>query len=284
MWKPSREVGLPSKPRLLDGIRIYAIGDVHGRADLLQVQLAQIAADERSYRCPRSKIVFLGDYIDRGPDSKGTIDLMLACARTREVVFLKGNHEIFLRRFLDFPHSLDEWRCFGGLETLVSYGLRPSLSRSHSDYEKLSRELRDALPPQHLTFIDALPLSFSCGDFFFVHAGIRPGIALHEQTESDLLWIRDDFLHHGKPFERYVVHGHTPIDAPDIRSNRVNIDTGAFATGRLSCIVIEGLDIVPLTDIRQWAPGGATRADQGQIMCADGKATTQWREHGLRAP
>ncbi len=269
MWK-SLEPVLPTNPRLPPGIRVYAIGDVHGRSDLLKIQLAQIAADERSYPCLRSVLVFLGDYIDRGPDSKGTIDLLLTCERTREAVFLKGNHEIFVRRFLDFPQSLDDWRRLGGLETLVSYGLKPVLSRGQSDYEKLSRELREALPDRHLGFIDALQVSFTCGDFFFVHAGVRPGVTLRNQIEADLLWIRDDFLHYDRPFERYIVHGHTPVAAPDVRSNRANLDTGAFATGRLSCIMIEGSIVVPLTDIRRWSPGDPTRARDALSMRADG--------------
>ena len=261
MWKPSRDATSLNKASLPDGIRVYAIGDIHGRTDLLRLQLAQIEADETLHRCTRSIIVFLGDYIDRGPDSRGTIDLLLACERAREVVFLKGNHETFIRRFLDKPESLSDWRSLGGLETLVSYGLRPPLSRSHRDHEQLSQDLLAALPRRHLLFFDSLPLCFTCGDFFFVHAGIRPGVALHKQTEDDLLWIRDDFLHEGSPFEKYIVHGHTPVSAPDIRSNRVNIDTGAFATGRLSCIAIEGVDIVPLVDIRDWIAGERTRVD-----------------------
>ncbi|MGP9813802.1 metallophosphoesterase family protein [Rhodopseudomonas sp. NSM] len=253
VWKPQREAKSSRKASLPDGIRIYAIGDIHGRKDLLALQLAQIEADEKLYKCARSIVVFLGDYIDRGPDSRGTIDMLLAFARKREVVFLKGNHETFIPRFLADPRSLDEWRSFGGLETLVSYGLRPSLSRSHGDHERLSRELQDALPTPHRAFLESLPLSFTCGDFLFVHAGIRPGVALQEQSEGDLLWIREDFLDHGLPFEKFVVHGHTPVRAPDVRSNRANIDTGAFATGRLSCIMIEGPDIVPLIDTRDWS-------------------------------
>jgi serine/threonine protein phosphatase 1 len=240
---------------------VYAVGDIHGRADLLKLQLLQIEADEQRYACERSVVVFLGDYIDRGPDSKGALDLLLECGKTRETVFLRGNHETFIRRFLDDPRSLDEWRCCGGLETLVSYGLRPSLSRGHGDHERLSQELLDALPQQHLAFLGSLLLSFTCGDFFFVHAGIRPGIALCKQSEEDLLWIRDDFLNHARPFEKFVVHGHTPVNVPDIRSNRVNIDTGAFATGRLSCIMIEAENIVPLVDTRNWTGGNATRTE-----------------------
>jgi serine/threonine protein phosphatase 1 len=139
-----------------------------------------------------------------------------------------------------------------------------------------------ALPPQHLSFFESLQLSFTCGDFFFVHAGIRPGIALRKQSEDDLLWIRDDFLHHDSPFEKYVVHGHTPVNAPDVRSNRMNIDTGAFATGRLSCVVIEGPDIVPLVDIRDWTRGGRTRVDGAQRL-DDRIETMPWSDRSLQA-
>ncbi|WP_022722491.1 metallophosphoesterase family protein [Rhodopseudomonas sp. B29] len=278
-----REPILPRTPRLPDGIRLYAVGDIHGRADLLRSQLAQISADERSYHCRRSAIIFLGDYIDRGPDARGAIDLLLACARTREVIFLKGNHETFIRRFLEIPQSLDEWRHFGGLETLVSYGLRPSLSRNQRDYAELSHGFQKALPPQHLAFFDSLPLSYTCGDFLFVHAGVRPGVALHEQTEADLLWIRDDFLGHSQPFEKFIVHGHTPVGAPDLRLNRVNVDTGAFATGRLSCIAIEGTTIVPLSDIRQWAAGAATREQDADIDLAQENGSARQRVQGRRS-
>lgn len=276
MWKSSRATRSLGQASLPDGVRIYAIGDVHGRTDLLVRQLAQIAADEALYPCPHTIIVFLGDYIDRGPDSRGTIEVLLGCAREREIVCLKGNHETLILHFLHRPESLNDWRLLGGFETLVSYGLRPSFSRRDGDHEQLSEQLRTALPSQHLEFLEALPSSFSCGDFFFVHAGVRPGVALSRQTEDDLLWIRDDFLYHSLPFEKFVVHGHTPVKAPDIRFNRANIDTGAFATGRLSCVVFEGRDIVPLRDLRTWMPDDNTRVERtpgGDRASPQGSAT-----------
>ncbi|WP_246664412.1 metallophosphoesterase family protein [Tardiphaga sp. P9-11] len=284
MWKPSHDAKSLSKASLPDGIRIYAIGDIHGRTDLLRLLLAQIESDEAQYPSTRSIIVFLGDYIDRGPDSRGTIDLLLACARVREVIILKGNHETFIRRFLDAPETLNDWRSLGGLETLVSYGLRPSLSRSHCDQERLSQELLAALPPEHLAFFEALPSSFTCGDFVFVHAGIRPGIELRKQKEDDLLWIREDFLHHSLPFEKFVVHGHTPVNVPDVRSNRVNIDTGAFATGRLSCVMIEGREITPLVDIRDWTAGNSTRVQDARAKHDDGIEAIHWSDRRRRNP
>jgi serine/threonine protein phosphatase 1 len=202
-------------------------------------------------------VVFLGDYIDRGPASKEVLDLLLECERTKEAIFLKGNHETFVHRFLSEPATLDEWRLCGGLETLVSYGLQPSINPDAREQLQLAGELAKAMPGRHLEFLESFDLSFSCGDFLFVHAGIRPGVPIRKQREEDLLWIREEFLSCEERFEKFVVHGHTPVPAVDIRSNRINIDTGAFATGRLTCIVIEGASIVSLIDVRDWMTGTA---------------------------
>jgi calcineurin-like phosphoesterase family protein len=244
--------------RLPDGIRIYAIGDIHGRADLLEALLRQIDADCTLYPSSRPIVVFLGDYIDRGPASRQVLDLLLGCQRTKEAVFLRGNHDNFVRRFLSSPAVLDEWRLYGGLETLVSYGLKPSINPGVPEQRQLAKELEKSTPERHLEFLDSLNLSFNCGDFLFVHAGIRPGVPIRKQKEEDLLWIREEFLSCEQRFEKFVVHGHTPVRAPDIRSNRINIDTGAFATGRLTCIVIEGAAIVPLIDVREWMRNAAS--------------------------
>jgi predicted MPP superfamily phosphohydrolase len=262
VWK-SRPSHKRAAARLPDGVRVYAIGDIHGRSDLLDVLLQQIEADCALYPSSRPIVVFLGDYIDRGPGSREVVDLLQACARTRETVCLRGNHETFVRRFLAEPAILDEWRLCGGLETLMSYGLKPSISPDAAEQSRLADELARSIPQRHLEFLDGLDLSFSCGDFLFVHAGIRPGIAIRRQREEDLLWIRDEFLFWEQPFEKFIVHGHTPVPAPDIRSNRVNIDTGAFATGRLTCIAIEGSSITPLIDVRDWIRnGGGIRTAQ----------------------
>jgi serine/threonine protein phosphatase 1 len=244
--------------RLPDGIRIYAIGDIHGRADLLEALLRQIDADCTLYPSSRPIVVFLGDYIDRGPASRQVLDLLLGCQRTKEAVFLRGNHDNFVRRFLSSSAVLDEWRLYGGLETLVSYGLKPSINPGVPEQRQLAKELEKSTPERHLEFLDSLNLSFNCGDFLFVHAGIRPGVPIRKQKEEDLLWIREEFLSCEQRFEKFVVHGHTPVRAPDIRSNRINIDTGAFATGRLTCIVIEGAAIVPLIDVREWMRNAAS--------------------------
>jgi serine/threonine protein phosphatase 1 len=228
------------------GLRIYAIGDIHGRADLLDRVLARIDADCRRRPVQRAISVFVGDYIDRGPASRAVLELLLQWRGGREAVFLRGNHETFLPRFLADSRTLDEWRLCGGLETLLSYGLKPTISPERHEQIELADQLAAAIPREHLVFVQSLDLAFECGDFLFVHAGIRPGVPIHKQTEEDLLWIRDDFLSYEQPFERFVVHGHTPVHTPDVRPNRINIDTGAFATGRLTCVVIEGSAIAPL--------------------------------------
>ena len=170
----------------------------------------------------------------------------------QEAVFLKGNHEDFLLRFLKDAAVLENWRHCGGLETLIAYGLKPPINPTALSSRP---DLRMTLPAPCLRptarFCRALGLFFVCGDFLFVHAGVRPLVPIQQQTEDDLLWIRDEFLLWEKPFEKIVVHGHTPVHEPDIRANRINIDTGAFATGRLTCMVFEGAEIMPLVDVRR---------------------------------
>jgi serine/threonine protein phosphatase 1 len=229
-----------SKPRLPDGIRIYAVGDVHGRADLLQSLLTVIDADIERSRPERAIQVFLGDYVDRGPDSRGALDLLIKRREHFETICLKGNHEVFLLEVLKDPAKLQDWRHYGGLLTLVSYGIRPSMNPTLEEQVELIAQLQRAIPAEHLAFLQQLPSSFVCGDFFFAHAGIRPGIPLEKQRDEDLLWIRDEFLNSDERFAKYIVHGHTPVVTPDIRPNRINIDTGAYATGNLTLLTIQG--------------------------------------------
>src|SRR4051794_40999816 len=258
MWNSRLSRKERAVAKLPDGIRIYAIGDIHGRADLLKALLLQVEVDCKLYPSRRSIVVLVGDYIDRGPASREVLDLLLGYEQTKEMVYLKGNHDTFVHRFMSEPEVLDEWRLWGGLETLVSYGLKPSISPDALERKQLARQLAESIPPRHLEFLDSLTPSFSCGDFLFVHAGIRPGVPLRKQKEQDLLWIRDEFLCHEEKLEKFVVHGHSPVRMLDIRSNRINIDTGAFATGRLTCIVIEGSAIVPLVDVRDWSRRGGS--------------------------
>lgn len=239
------------------GVRIYAIGDVHGRSDLLSRLLGYIEVDLRERPVEQALTVFVGDYIDRGPHSRDVIDLLLHWRESNDAVFLRGNHETFLPRFLSDPKTLDEWRKYGGLETLLSYGLQPSINPDKAEQERLAHQLASSLPKEHFHFLESLEPFYSCGDFFFVHAGIRPDIPIDEQAEEDLFWIREEFLAYEQPFEYFIVHGHTPVEAIDLRSNRINIDTGAFATGCLTCVVIEDSVIAQLPET---APVGAFSA------------------------
>ncbi|WP_424627903.1 metallophosphoesterase [Bradyrhizobium sp. SYSU BS000235] len=235
-----------------EGVRIYAVGDIHGRADLLAPLLAQIEIDITLHPISRPIVIFLGDYIDRGPSSRAVLELLTGKNLHFETVFLKGNHEAFLLKFLDSSEVLDDWRQCGGLETLISFGIKPPINPAPYERAQLSRSLSSALPATHRHFLETLKPTFVCGDFIFVHAGLRPLVPIEQQNEGDLLWIRDDFLLWDREFEKIVVHGHTPVGEPDIRFNRINIDTGAFATGRLTCLTIEGAEIATLIDVREW--------------------------------
>lgn len=233
-------------PRLPEGVRIYAVGDVHGRADLLDQVFARIDTHLAAHPIARPVQVLVGDYIDRGPDSRGVLDRLIKRANSNAMVLLKGNHETFVLEFLRNPSMLQSWSQMGGLQTLMSYGLTPSLNADALTQKELAIALQAVLPESHLTFLGSLQSSFGCGDFFFVHAGIRPRIPLAEQREEDLLWIRDEFLLYEEQFGKIIVHGHTPVREVDIRPNRINIDTGAYATGRLSCLVIQDEIFEPL--------------------------------------
>ena len=239
-WKLLALEAPKARPCTPAGRRIYAVGDIHGRADLLSELFVRIDDDLKARPTIDSVQVFLGDYIDRGPNSRQVIDLLIARRRRRNVLFLKGNHEDCALRFLSDPTVLPAWQSIGGVNTLLSYGVMPTRGDDPESQHKVSILLREAMPDSHRRFIGGLVLSFTCGDFFFAHAGVRPGIPLQRQSQQDLIWIRDDFLLHEEDFGMVVVHGHTPIYKPEIRSNRINIDTGAYATGRLTCLVLEG--------------------------------------------
>lgn len=227
-------------PRLPSGTRIYAVGDIHGCAELLTEVLRRVDADLTTRPVAKPVQVFLGDYIDRGPHSREVLNLLIARRRAHQAVFLQGNHELYAAEALTDSSIVPEWMKFGGISTLTSYGVRYSgRGEDPAIRDEIASAFRGALPDTHYEFLNSLALSFSCGDFFFVHAGVRPGIPLQHQDSHDLLWIRNEFLLHEEDFGRIVVHGHSPVMEPEVRSNRINIDTGAYATGRLTCLVLE---------------------------------------------
>ncbi|TYO60843.1 serine/threonine protein phosphatase [Bradyrhizobium hipponense] len=238
MFSPFRSRPPKNKPMLPEGVRIFAMSDIHGCAHLLKQMLRVIDADIANSRPGHAIEVFMGDYIDRGPDTRATLDILIERSRRGNAVFLKGNHEAFLVNVMEDPSLFDDWLRVGGAQTLMSYGLTPRIQRDEP--ASLLRALLRAMPPEHVEFLDNLRLSFTCGDFFFVHAGVRPGVALSKQQEADLLWIREDFLHSKERFSKYIVHGHTPVRSAELLANRANIDTGAYATGNLTLMTIQG--------------------------------------------
>ena len=221
--------------------RIYAVGDIHGRADLLADLHGMIQADARTAPARRI-IVYLGDYVDRGLHSREVVDLFLEHPlQGFETVYLKGNHEAVLLDFLTDSRIGPNWIQYGGGATLLSYRVGLSGTETGStDFIAAQQEFSKQLSPSHLAFYRSLGLTHVEGDYLFVHAGLRPGVTLDKQSADDLLWIRDDFLDYTGNFGRVVVHGHTITDRPDVRDNRIGIDTGAFATGRLTCLVLQG--------------------------------------------
>jgi len=233
------ESDYPSLPR---GQLLYAIGDIHGRADLLASLLAKITSDAaRSKEAERRTLVFLGDYIDRGPDSKSVVDLLLTdLPQGFDVHFLKGNHEAIMLDFLEDPSYLGHWLANGAEATFRSYGMDVAeLMGKGAAPETWRRAFLASLPARHREFFDALELAVFFGDYLFVHAGVRPGVPLEAQDPVDLVWIRGPFLKSNENFGKIVVHGHTPTATPEIRPNRIGIDTGAVFTDRLTVLRLQ---------------------------------------------
>lgn len=232
--------GVPSVPV---GCRVYAVGDVHGRHDLLQEMVGRIEADAAAHGCDsRNILIFLGDYVDRGGDSRAVVGMLAGLDRHwPDIAFLRGNHEQAMLDFLDAAPNGRGWLDFGGRETLASYGLDPNVDDGDAAALAAVRaQLRASLPPQHLAFLRGLGFSIAVGDYFFAHAGIRPGIPLDAQSPDDLMWIREPFLSSRRDHGKIIVHGHSIRQQPEMRANRIGIDTGAWASGRLSCLVLEG--------------------------------------------
>lgn len=244
LWPVSRTRAVRGRAAVPQGMRVFAVGDIHGRTDLLDTLHAAIEADVAESRPAEARIIYLGDYVDRGPDSAGVIDrLMRKPPAGVERLLLKGNHEDILERFLAEPEAAAGWCRLGGVETMISYGVDVEEEAAKGGFTALARALRDRIPQDHLDLLRSLSTSTSVGGYFFCHAGVRPGLALEQQRPRDLMWIRDEFLSSEDDFGKVVVHGHTPVRDPEILSNRINVDTGAYRSGRLTCAVLEGAEI-----------------------------------------
>jgi serine/threonine protein phosphatase 1 len=226
-------------------VRVYAIGDIHGRADLLIETMVRIDEDLERRPVAQAIEVYLGDYIDRGPDSKTVIDLLAVRLVKNRAVCLRGNHEALMEDFLRDPAKLRPWLQVGGMQTLASYGVDPRPRAIEPEID-LQRRFWNALPRTHELFLQCLRYHFCCGDFLFVHAGIHPDVPIGQQDPHDLIWIRHEFLDSVQDHGSFVVHGHTPVPHPDIRHNRINIDTGAWRSGTLTCLAIEGTSMMVL--------------------------------------
>ena len=225
----------------------YVIGDIHGRLDCLNRAHALIEQDRNDYSVEYASEIYLGDYVDRGPDSSGVIDCLLARRPYRDMVFLRGNHETMFERFLAATIRFEDWRRFGGAETLISYGLS---GRQLSATDHVVRDIADVrVPVEHRDFLRSLDNYHTVGPYCFVHAGLRPRVTLEHQSIDDLTSIRHAFLDHNGSFGFIVVHGHTPVTEVDFRWNRINIDTGAFATNRLSVLKLTSTGPYLLDDI-----------------------------------
>lgn len=228
--------------RAPEGMRLYAIGDVHGRFDLMTAMHGRIMQEIMRDRPADWRVVYVGDYVDRGPDSAKVIEfLSRTTAAEPRVIALAGNHDVGFVEFLDSPSAQSTFAANGGEDTAASYGVAldfappEALARGHA-------ALLDAMPDTHISFMRALPLSASFGDFFFCHAGIRPGVPLDRQDPHDLLWIRETFRGHAGLHPKLVVHGHTPVEAAELLPNRINLDTGAWFSGLMTAVALEGAD------------------------------------------
>ena len=230
--------------RVPEGQRVYAVGDIHGRLDLLGALHELIAKDAAEAPDQSKTIIYLGDYIDRGLESRGVIDCLIERPIADvDPVFLLGNHEDALLNFIEDFGVGESWMTFGGDATLYSYGVQiKGLLSDQQNMIAAQVDLREKLPDSHLAFLRGLETHHRIGDYFFVHAGIRPGVPLDEQETGDLIWIRNEFLKSRADHGSVVVHGHSiSLEVEDL-PNRINIDTGAYASGVLTCLVLEGGD------------------------------------------
>lgn len=238
----ARAEPVPQPFALPGGQRVYAIGDIHGRRDCLDRLLLAIDADEKSRPTAETTVVFLGDLVDRGLDSRGVVERVMQVAKARRCILLMGNHEeILIRAWEGDRQSAGLFHRVGGRETLMSYGVTMA-EYDACDLGDLAALTADHVPLEHIAFMRGFLDQWQLGDYLFVHAGIRPGVPLDEQRASDMRWIRRDFLDDDRDHGVMVVHGHSITEDVDERTNRIGIDTGAFASGKLTALGIEGTD------------------------------------------
>lgn len=272
LFRSRTQVAAPAAPAVPDGAVVWAVGDIHGRLDLLQPLVEAIIADLHASVATRKMVVFLGDYIDRGPDSRGVLRLLagLSTVQGLEWRFLKGNHEQAMLGFLGDPAAGPKWCEYGGDNALRSYGLRvPDLAHRTEAWARVAADLRHKLTTPEMEFLENLELSLTIGDYFFSHAGARPGVALDRQSPEDLLWIRQPFLNSPTAFERVVVHGHTPTPRVHADRRRIGIDSKAYDTGILTALRLKGCEQSLLQSIGpRRGPGGRTGSDE--YLLADG--------------
>ena len=241
--KRTKRIGADRPPSGPPGARAYAIGDVHGRLDLLGDLIAQIGEDRRASPSDRDYIVLLGDLVDRGPDSAGVIPLLLQAQESLpNLIILMGNHEEMMLRVLDRDtQQFRDWLRFGGYECAQSYGVEVG-RLALLDSADAAHMVRRAIPDRHIAFIDGFVDSFRFGDYLFVHAGIRPGVPIDQQSIKDMRWIREEFLDSRVDHGVIVVHGHTISLEPDEQFNRIGIDTGAYTSGVLTALCLRGTE------------------------------------------
>lgn len=242
MVAAARQAGLKTAPKVPEGERVYAVGDIHGCLPQLKKLMEMVVADAAKHASKKPVLVFLGDYIDRGMHSAGVIDYLLSdLPEGMARHFLRGNHEDMILRFVKGDMATAAvWLQYGGQATLLSYGSTPPTVITPEYIGGLRELLLGIIPPEHLKFFADAKLYLTRGDYCFVHAGIRPNVALDNQTNEDFLWIRKEFLASQADHAKMIVHGHSISTEPEIHHNRIGIDTGAYATGRLTCLVLQG--------------------------------------------
>jgi serine/threonine protein phosphatase 1 len=233
------DVPEPDLPRVPPGQRVYAVGDVHGRLDLFEAMIDAIEHDDDAGGAADTTVILLGDLVDRGPDSAGVLRMARAWQARRRVRILAGNHEEMFLNSFDNAEMLRHFLRHGGKQTILSFGV-PRRVLSSPDIAEVQNAMRQHVPRAEREYIATFEDMIAIGDYVFVHAGIDPSVPLSDQRLSDLRWIREPFLSHGEPHGPVIVHGHTISDDPEDRGNRIGIDTGAYGSGRLTALVLEG--------------------------------------------